>query len=62
MLKQDSRGIDIVIVPYHDAHTAFETSQRVRGPDEQTKDIFSYLSPEARPSRPSFAPLIVVGR
>ena len=37
-----------MIVPYYHARTTSERSQRVRGSDEQTKDMFSYLSPEAR--------------
>ena len=33
---------------YYDAPTPSEGSSRMRGPDEQTKDLFSYLSPEQR--------------
>src|SRR5688572_10883444 len=34
--------------PYYYAVNSFEGSDRMRGPDEQTADMFSYLSPEAR--------------
>jgi transposase len=37
-----------VIAPYYHAADSFEGSDRMRGPDEQTADMFSYLSPEAR--------------
>jgi transposase len=33
---------------YYDARTTSQRSPCVRGPDEQTKDMFSYLSPEQR--------------
>src|SRR5712692_7793430 len=33
---------------YHAPTTPSEGSSRMRGPDEQTKDMFSYLSPEQR--------------
>jgi transposase len=37
-----------VIDSYYHAPDAFEGSSRMRGSDEQTKDMFSYLSPEQR--------------
>jgi transposase len=37
-----------VILTYYHAPTFFEGSDGMRGPDEQTADMFSYLSPEAR--------------
>jgi transposase len=37
-----------VIRPYYHALEAFEGSERMRGPDEQTSGMFSYLSPEQR--------------
>ncbi len=37
-----------MIPTYYDAPTSSEGSDRMRGPDEQTADMFSYLSPEAR--------------
>src|SRR5438093_8559499 len=33
---------------YYHARTFFEGSERMRGPDEQHKDMFSYVVPEAR--------------
>src|SRR5687767_6669765 len=53
-MKSDSRGIDIVIPPYYHAPTSSEGSDRMRGPDEQTSHMFSYLSPEhrVRPDHP----------
>jgi transposase len=42
------QGIDTVIAPYYHAVDSFEGSDPMRGPDEQTADMFSYLSPEAR--------------
>src|SRR5258708_23891134 len=33
---------------YHAPTSFFAGSDRMRGPDEQTKDMFSYLSPEQR--------------
>src|SRR4051794_4093637 len=38
----------MVITSYYHAPTSSEGSERMRGPDEQTADMFSYLSPEAR--------------
>ena len=35
-------------VPYYYAADSCEGSDRMRGPDEQTADMFSYLSPETR--------------
>ena len=37
-----------MIPTYYHAPTSSEGSDRVRGSDEQTKDMFSYLSPEER--------------
>jgi transposase len=37
-----------VIASYYHAADTCEGSGRMRGPDEQTKDMFSYLSPEQR--------------
>ena len=37
-----------MIPSYYHAGTSSEGSDRMRGPDEQTKDMFSYLSPEER--------------
>ena len=37
-----------MIPTYYHAPTSSEGSDRVRGSDEQTKDMFSYLSPEQR--------------
>jgi transposase len=37
-----------VIAPYYHALDSSERSDEMRGPDEQTKDLFSYLSPEQR--------------
>jgi hypothetical protein len=37
-----------VIASYYDAADTSEGSGRMRGPDEQTNDMFSYLSPEQR--------------
>lgn len=37
-----------MIVPYYYAADSFEGSDRMRGPDTHTADMFSYLSPEAR--------------
>jgi hypothetical protein len=48
LLKSDSRRIDMVIPPYYHAPTSSEGSDSMRGPDEQSADMFSYLSPEAR--------------
>ena len=45
-LKSDSRGIDNVIPPYYHAFDFSEESDRMRGPDDQTNHMFSYLSPE----------------
>src|SRR5947207_1959241 len=44
----------MTIPPYYHAPDSSEGSDRVRGPDEQTKDMFSYLSPEerVRPNHP----------
>jgi len=41
-------GIDRSIPSYYHARIAFREEPRVRGPDEQTADMFSYLSPEQR--------------
>ena len=38
----------MVIPSYYHAPTSSEGSDRMRGPDEQTNDMFSYLSPEER--------------
>ena len=38
----------MVITSYYHAPTPSEGSDRMRGPDEQTKDMFSYQSPEQR--------------
>src|SRR5438046_9979906 len=44
----DFQGIDIVIpVDYHGPDIS-ECSERMRGPDDQTSGMFSYLSPEQR--------------
>src|SRR5829696_5483666 len=48
VLKKCSRGIDIGILTYYHAPDSSEGSDRVRGPDEQTSGMFSYLSPEQR--------------
>jgi len=37
-----------MIPTYYDAPNSSEGSDRMRGPDDQTKDMFSYLSPEQR--------------
>jgi transposase len=37
-----------VITSYYHALASSEGSERMRGPDEQTAAMFSYLSPEAR--------------
>jgi len=37
-----------MIASYYHASDSLEGSSRMRGPDEQTKDMFSYLSPEQR--------------
>ena len=37
-----------MIPTYYHAPTSSEGSDRMRGPDEQTADMFSYLSPEVR--------------
>jgi transposase len=43
-----------MIAPYYHAPTSSEGSERMRGPDEQTSHMFSYLSPEhrVRPDHP----------
>lgn len=37
-----------MIASYYHAANSFKGSDRMRGPDEHTADMFSYLSPEAR--------------
>jgi hypothetical protein len=46
--KSDSRGIDTVIDSYYHAPDVSEGSDPMRGPDDQTSGMFSYLSPEQR--------------
>ena len=48
VLNAASRGIDIVIPTYYHAPDSSAGSNRMRGPDEQTNAMFSYLSPEQR--------------
>jgi transposase len=42
------QGIDIVILTYYHAPNSSEGSDQMRGPDDQTNGMFSYLSPEQR--------------
>jgi transposase len=42
------QGIDIMIPSYYHAPDISEGSNRMRGPDDQTSHLFSYLSPEQR--------------
>ena len=46
-MTREGCGTVISPVDYH-AADSFERSDRMRGPDEQTADMFSYVSPEAR--------------
>src|SRR5262249_2884 len=48
MLKTGFDGIDKSIPPYYDPRTLLQRSVRVRGDDEQSGHLFSYLSPEQR--------------
>ena len=49
--RSDSRGIDIPILTYYHASDVSECSDRVRGSDDQTGGMFSYLSLEQRVRR-----------
>ena len=53
-----------MIPAYYHARTSSEGSDRVRGPDQQTKDMFSYLSPEqrVRPDHPLRAMIRSLGQ
>jgi hypothetical protein len=48
MLKTRPDGIDKSIPAYYHRRTLLPRSVRVRGDDEQSGHLFSYLSPEAR--------------
>jgi hypothetical protein len=47
-MKTHSEQIDKAISPYYHAPDVSKGSQCMRGPDEQTSHMFSYLSPEQR--------------
>src|SRR3954467_7160651 len=48
MLKNRVCRIDKSIRPYYDPRDSLQRSVRVRGDDEQSGHLFSYLSPEQR--------------
>src|SRR5258708_40018012 len=47
-LANPSTAIDIEMSPYYHAPDVSEWRNRMRGADEQTSHMFSYLSPEQR--------------
>ena len=47
-MKTTHDGIDKSIRAYYDRRTLLQRSVRMRGDDEQSGHLFSYLSPEQR--------------